>query len=40
MVEIGGSFGLGLVWMEVVIAASVCGLLLLPISSFYKTLTF
>ena len=40
VIEIGGSFGLGLVWMEVVVASSVCGLLLLPVSSFYKTLTF
>ena len=40
VIEIGGSFGLGLVWMEVVVASSVCGLFLLPVSSFYKTLTF
>ena len=41
VIEIGGSLGLGLVWMEVVVASSVYGLLLLlPVSSFYKTLTF
>ena len=40
VIEIGGSLGLGLVWMEVVVASSVYGLLLLlPVSSFYKTLT-